>query len=66
MVLKDLGERLLITSAGREFQMGIISTKRRVSMEIGLGIWSKEIITPPAALNMGLSETPFETTTFCF
>ena len=25
MVLKDLGERLLITSAGREFQMGTIS-----------------------------------------
>ena len=34
LVLKDLGERLLIISAGREFQMGTISIKKRVSWQL--------------------------------
>ena len=42
-VLKDLGERLLITAAGRKFQMSTISIKKRVSMGVGLGIWSTEL-----------------------
>ena len=39
LALKDIGEGLLITSGGREFQMGITSMKK--DMGIGFGIRSK-------------------------
>jgi len=45
LALKDMGEGLLITSGGREFQMGIISMKKRVFIGIGFGIRSKNHLT---------------------